>query len=476
MYTGFAIILAYAAEGWYRMHVGQPRQLQTYDGKQKLEKPSTYAERPAPTAAAVRTVAALLTSIVYAFVPFAPVSSSWPVFAAWVFGFAVYWDIHFFIVHKAVHENRWLYKNIHKLHHTHKQPGVFTAYFVTYQSHVLTEQSVVFLAAACGLPRDVFTWVMWWGTLMTYVEHGGHDVESIRLSPLPITFGQLGTLLSPWSLVLGGATPAEHDWHHEKFTTNYALNFKILDQLFGSYHPGREPGEAVREASAAAHALSQAPAEAPRAEAEAEAEAGKEDEGAKVPTAQYTELRKSTPQDWVVQGAAFDKYAADGNIVRNILELVQNMKVRRLPRSAALRCAALRCAAPSTPPRPPPPASALPRARPPTQTPATPPHSRSVVALTVPPLSPLCLPPPLCLLPPVVLAPSRPDCLSSRRASAARLARWWTCTSTRCRRRRARGVAAPTRRPSCARCCTTSVRCCLRPTMARSLRPSSART
>ena len=29
---------------------------------------------------------------------------------------------------------------------------------------------------------------------------------------------------------------------HEKFTTNYALSFKYLDKLFGSYHPGREPG------------------------------------------------------------------------------------------------------------------------------------------------------------------------------------------------------------------------------------------
>lgn len=66
---------------------------------------------------------------------------------------------------------------------------------------------------------------MWWGTLATFVEHGGHNVADIKLSPLPLTFGQLFTVFAPWSIVLGGTTPAEHDWHHEKFTTNYALNF-----------------------------------------------------------------------------------------------------------------------------------------------------------------------------------------------------------------------------------------------------------
>jgi len=53
------------------------------------------------------------------------------------------------------------------------------------------------------------------------------------------------TILNPWSLVFGGATTAEHDWHHEKFTTNYALSFQYLDKLFGSYHPGREAGDEV---------------------------------------------------------------------------------------------------------------------------------------------------------------------------------------------------------------------------------------
>ena len=67
----------------------------------------------------------------------------------------------------------------------------------------------------------------------------GHDVGSVKLPLVPFTWEQLATLLSPWGLVLGSETTAMHDWHHEKFTKNYALSFKYLDYLFGTYHPGR---------------------------------------------------------------------------------------------------------------------------------------------------------------------------------------------------------------------------------------------
>jgi len=72
-------------------------------------------------------------------------------------------------------------------------------------------------------------------------------------------------------------------------------------------------------------------AEAKKAEANKveEKAAPSAEESKKVPTAQYTELRLSTTDDWLVQGAAFDKYAEDGNIVRNVLELVEKMKGER---------------------------------------------------------------------------------------------------------------------------------------------------
>jgi len=254
IYTAFAILLSYAAHGWMCTHMEQKRQLQAYDRQKDMDKSTAakraaYKDKIAPEQEAVRTVAALLTSLVYAVFPFAPATTSWASFVAWTAALAIYWDAHFFVCHKVAHEHRSLYVFFHKLHHENKQPGPFNAYFVTYQSHVCLEQLVVLVAAACGLPRDVFTWTLWWGTLGTFVEHCGHDVDDIALpllGKLGVTWGRLSTALSPWSLVLGGEAPAEHDWHHEKFTTNYALSFSYLDKLFGTYHPGRKAGDALK--------------------------------------------------------------------------------------------------------------------------------------------------------------------------------------------------------------------------------------
>jgi len=298
-----------------------------------------YVDRDQPRAAAIRSSMALMTSLVYSVVPFAPVTTSWLTFAAWTCGLAVYWDLHFTIVHSIAHENRHAYKWLHKLHHIYKAPDCFGAYFVTYQSHFFTEQLVILIAATAGLPVDVFTWTLGFGTLDTFIKHAGHDLSSQPLPLLPISWEQLSTLLSPWGLVLGGHTTAMHDWHHEKFTTNYSLSFTYLDKLLGTYHPGRRAGEAIKVVQEVKKAEEPSSVhkgtlvdddgnplsveETPTQEASIiELSAGPKMKR----TATYTNLIDSTKEDWLLQGAAFDKYKADGHIVRNVLRLVEVMK------------------------------------------------------------------------------------------------------------------------------------------------------
>ena len=55
--------------------------------------------------------------------------------------------------------------------------------------------------------------------------------------------GMMANLLRIFCSTTTGVSVAEHDWHHEKFLTNYSLSFKYLDKVFGTYHPGRVPGE-----------------------------------------------------------------------------------------------------------------------------------------------------------------------------------------------------------------------------------------
>jgi len=151
------------------------------------------------------------------------------------------------------------------------------------------------------MPVDVFTFYMAHGYLGTLLQHAGYDLSEMKLPLIPVTFGNIETAVSFYAVGwLQGLNAAEHDWHHEKFTTNYALSFKYLDKLFGSYHPGRVPGEATAVVLKA-----------------------KRPENAR---ASYTALKDATIEDFLIQGQAFDAYAESGAIVNNILGLVKNMK------------------------------------------------------------------------------------------------------------------------------------------------------
>mmetsp|Transcript_13294 Transcript_13294/g.25194 ORF Transcript_13294/g.25194 Transcript_13294/m.25194 type:complete len:322 (-) Transcript_13294:131-1096(-) len=238
-YTVFAIVTSYAFHGWCSTHVPHHLKIQ-----------SAFEYEVTPPAMATRSTAALLTELVYTFMPLAPNSTTWVQFALWTAALGIYWDAHFYVAHRFCHENKAAYKFFHKTHHLCKEPNCFGAYFVTYQSHIVLEQLVVFILAVAGLPRDVFVFSMYWGTIATYIEHSGFELGSMKLPLVPLTIGHLSTLLSLPTAWLEGVNVAEHDWHHEKFTTNYSLSFKYLDKIFGTYHPGRVPGEQKASAKA----------------------------------------------------------------------------------------------------------------------------------------------------------------------------------------------------------------------------------
>ena len=110
---------------------------------------------------ATRSNAALLTSLVYSALPLAPATDDFFTFFVWMSIFAIYWDFHFYWAHRWAHENKWAYTFFHKTHHVYKEPNCFGAYFVTYQSHILLEQSVVIICAYMGLPRNVFEYYLY---------------------------------------------------------------------------------------------------------------------------------------------------------------------------------------------------------------------------------------------------------------------------------------------------------------------------
>jgi len=224
----------------------------------KIQRDEAFNHSPA--AVATRQTAVLLSNVLYAFMPLRPTSSTWAEFAGFLVLFALAWDAYFFVVHRAFHRSIKLYNFFHRLHHRIREPMCFTAYYVTYQSHLVTEQ-LVFIGAAFVLPQDVLLFALYYSTLETFLQHAGVEIDHLRLPLLPIaTVGHVRRLLSFYSLPFGTYTTAHHDWHHEKNSKNYALAFTYLDRLAGTHYAGRQggsagtatqaqPGEAVREES-----------------------------------------------------------------------------------------------------------------------------------------------------------------------------------------------------------------------------------
>jgi len=131
LYAVYGGVLSFAVHGWYCTFVDRERQLQTYEKRGTpfsgtMEDRISYREKEQPRVAAIRQLATFATSLVYSVYPFASATTSWLSFVAWTCALAVYWDIHFFIVHKIAHENKHAYKWLHKLHHTYKQPTAFS--------------------------------------------------------------------------------------------------------------------------------------------------------------------------------------------------------------------------------------------------------------------------------------------------------------------------------------------------------------
>jgi len=129
-------------------------------------------------------------------------------FLKWVIGAYVVEDVIFYLTHRLCHENRWLYQNVHKIHHEWQTP---CAAIATY-AHPLEHAFVNVLPATLGLClfSNHFVFDMAWyfaACTNTLITHCGYHF--------------------PGSIVF----PERHDFHHERFTENYGVG--MMDMIFG---------------------------------------------------------------------------------------------------------------------------------------------------------------------------------------------------------------------------------------------------
>lgn len=129
-------------------------------------------------------------------------------------------DIWFYLIHRIMHSNKWLYKNIHIVHHKAMPPIPLDYLF----AHPLE---------AIGATFGIFL-----GFIVTVLCFGNAYFYLIIVYSLYRTFHELcihsGQRLLPkkWLGIIGSSK--HHYLHHRHLNGNYASGFTILDRIFGT--------------------------------------------------------------------------------------------------------------------------------------------------------------------------------------------------------------------------------------------------
>ena len=118
--------------------------------------------------------------------------------------YALLIELYWYVLHRSFHENKWLYRKVHKLHHQ----AVVT---MPVDAYIMSVPEVLSLTLCFAAPA--------------------HMLNVSQSSTLVVT-----SLYASVGLLEHGAMPGYrfHDYHHLKQNYNYGYFLPIFDHLFGT--------------------------------------------------------------------------------------------------------------------------------------------------------------------------------------------------------------------------------------------------
>lgn len=127
-------------------------------------------------------------------------------------------DFLFYWMHRQLHENKWLLKNVHSVHHRIKNTCALDGNYFHWLEFVLIASLTMVgpIITGCHL-YVLYAWIVI-RSIEAADGHAGYDFPWNPLRFLPLYDG-----------------PVYHDFHHARFKGNYAGALHYIDKFFGTY-------------------------------------------------------------------------------------------------------------------------------------------------------------------------------------------------------------------------------------------------
>ena len=147
------------------------------------------------------------------------------------FFFEIIFDLFHYWTHRIIHEYPSLYQALHRKHHSHFHPNVYTTFYQEPFDLLITNVFPTLMSFYILHHFTTISYPLWRiiNTYKVYIEICGHSGKDIKK-----TCSFVQCIWIPKVLGIDLYTQ-DHDLHHSLVKCNYSKRFVLWDKIFGTY-------------------------------------------------------------------------------------------------------------------------------------------------------------------------------------------------------------------------------------------------